>query len=328
MGDKMTYHNTRDFADAIEATAQYFNMNPVFIEKDYWVTFVLKNLSNSSERTKTVFKGETSLSKVYNCIHRFSEDVDLAIISKPGQSQQQIKDQMKAVEKASSIGLTLLEDPPPVKRGKNRFSNYRYRTIFSEGYLVVAPYIRLEISAFTNPAPYEEAGIQSYVGKYLTENDFHKDVIKYGLEAFNINVLSIERTFVEKTLSLIRSSYKGIDLLKEKIRHYHDLALLLNEERIKKMLSEKNHTILDSAYRDDKSNTTFQGEWTTKPFNEAPLFSHFDDIWGNIRTTYHSELRELSWAEKIPSDEEIIIAFTKLKEFVLGYNNVDSDKII
>ena len=41
----MTFHNDKEFADAIEATSQHFNIHPALIEKDYWVSYVLKNLS-------------------------------------------------------------------------------------------------------------------------------------------------------------------------------------------------------------------------------------------------------------------------------------------
>ncbi|MCB9285083.1 MAG: nucleotidyl transferase AbiEii/AbiGii toxin family protein [Lewinellaceae bacterium] len=72
----MTFHRTDQFEDAVNAAAAHFGMRPVFVEKDYWVTFALKNLSQSEEAKSTVFKGGTSLSKVYACINRFSEDVD------------------------------------------------------------------------------------------------------------------------------------------------------------------------------------------------------------------------------------------------------------
>jgi len=53
---------------------------PAFaIEKDAWVTLVLRMLFTSELRTHIVFKGGTSLSKAYNIIERFSEDIDLVV---------------------------------------------------------------------------------------------------------------------------------------------------------------------------------------------------------------------------------------------------------
>ena len=49
------------------------------IEKDWWVTMVLKALFKTSCANYLVFKGGTSLSKCWNLIERFSEDIDVAI---------------------------------------------------------------------------------------------------------------------------------------------------------------------------------------------------------------------------------------------------------
>lgn len=54
-------------------------INQVTIEKDWWVTVTLKALFQTDCREWLIFKGGTSLSKGFNIIERFSEDIDLAI---------------------------------------------------------------------------------------------------------------------------------------------------------------------------------------------------------------------------------------------------------
>ena len=49
------------------------------VEKDLWVTAVLECVFSLPYANKFVFKGGTSLSKVWNCIERFSEDIDFAV---------------------------------------------------------------------------------------------------------------------------------------------------------------------------------------------------------------------------------------------------------
>ncbi len=49
------------------------------IEKDAWVTLVLRLVFNAKISKHLVFKGGTSLSKAYQLIKRFSEDIDLAV---------------------------------------------------------------------------------------------------------------------------------------------------------------------------------------------------------------------------------------------------------
>jgi predicted nucleotidyltransferase component of viral defense system len=80
MENTMTFHQAQAFRDAVEAAAIYHQLQPIFIEKDYWVTYILKNIALSAYSKQVVFKGGTSLSKAYQCIERFSEDVDLALL--------------------------------------------------------------------------------------------------------------------------------------------------------------------------------------------------------------------------------------------------------
>lgn len=316
----MNFHQNTDFKEAILAAAHFFNMRPEFIEKDYWVTKSLKNLFLSNRADSTVFKGGTSLSKVFECIQRFSEDIDLAIMTTEGASQMAIKRQLKAVEVAASIGLQLLDNPPPIKRGKNRFSCYAYPSVFLlEQTISLAPYLRLEISAFTNPVPCSEKSIQSYLGQFLNQQNETKLMEDYGLMPFNLLVLDIKRTFCEKLLALIRISYKGEDELRAKLRHFYDLTLLLKKEQIQDMIDDENLAILRLAYQDDISHTTFRGEWMDKPFIEAPLFAEFDKLWNNLKSHYVRELTELSWNSEIPSEKEIKVTFSILKAFVQNF---------
>ncbi len=67
-------------ADLFAATAERMQLHPVNVEKDFWVCWLLKQLFTIREFDGWLtFKGGTSLSKCFNLIQRFSEDVDLAV---------------------------------------------------------------------------------------------------------------------------------------------------------------------------------------------------------------------------------------------------------
>ena len=73
-------HEASDtYVELIQATANQIGIPAVHVEKDYWVTRVLKRLHESGHSETVVFKGGTSLSKAHRLIERFSEDVDLAL---------------------------------------------------------------------------------------------------------------------------------------------------------------------------------------------------------------------------------------------------------
>lgn len=70
----MYLHNDQElFTEIISATANEMQLPVAIIEKDYYVTMILKELSKRAP--KCVFKGGTSLSKCYHVIDRFSEDI-------------------------------------------------------------------------------------------------------------------------------------------------------------------------------------------------------------------------------------------------------------
>lgn len=68
------------FREVIVGTAEAFGIVVPIVEKDYYVTMLLRMLSE--EKPECVFKGGTSLSKCHHAIERFSEDVDIAFSNK------------------------------------------------------------------------------------------------------------------------------------------------------------------------------------------------------------------------------------------------------
>lgn len=66
--------------ELFQATAISMGLQPMLVEKDFWVCFMLEHLFHDCKYHKAfVFKGGTSLSKSYHVIERFSEDIDLIL---------------------------------------------------------------------------------------------------------------------------------------------------------------------------------------------------------------------------------------------------------
>ena len=82
----MYLHRYREtFKDIIEQTADSSGRTPAVVEKDYYVTLILKLLSE--QLSQCVFKGGTSLSKGFHVIDRFSEDIDITFSEHIGESR-------------------------------------------------------------------------------------------------------------------------------------------------------------------------------------------------------------------------------------------------
>ena len=78
MASNIPIRHQSDFADVIGAAAALLGASSAIVEKDYWVSQVLRGLAEDFP-ADFIFKGGTSLSKAYGLIHRLSEDVDLLI---------------------------------------------------------------------------------------------------------------------------------------------------------------------------------------------------------------------------------------------------------
>ena len=146
------------FSDTIRAASQHLNIKLEFVEKDYWITQVLCELSRSKFNDISVFKGGTSLSKGYNLIERFSEDVDLAIIDDGNSSGNKIKTIIRSLEKEITHGLNEIKTKGITSKGSQfRKSVFEYPSISkinSGNNLIV------EINSFANPFPYKRLSIK------------------------------------------------------------------------------------------------------------------------------------------------------------------------
>jgi len=73
----------KDRMDLFRETARMMGIHAAIVEKDFWVCWMLDYLFHISPFAELlVFKGGTSLSKIYGLIERFSEDIDLVFIFK------------------------------------------------------------------------------------------------------------------------------------------------------------------------------------------------------------------------------------------------------
>lgn len=78
--DKVATMSAEQRRELFLESANQRGMNPAIMEKDFWVCWVLKHLFAHEEiGPHMVFKGGTSLSKVFGLIERFSEDIDLIL---------------------------------------------------------------------------------------------------------------------------------------------------------------------------------------------------------------------------------------------------------
>lgn len=236
------HQDLESFKSLISFTAKDMGLLEFYIEKDYWVTYILKNLSKSSFRDEVVFKGGTSLSKGYNAINRFSEDIDLQLTN-PNLSDNQKKRLLKNIEEEITKGMIYLENHPRESKRENiRKTIYQYPIqISEEDRGQVSDVIVLEINSLSTPEPTEKLKIESYIAKYLRKTNREEFISKFELESFKLEVLSIKRTFMEKIFAILDYTFEKNpeEELGNKIRHLYDIYKLFQVPEIKEFFYQK-----------------------------------------------------------------------------------------
>jgi hypothetical protein len=315
------HENEETFRDAIRAASDQFGIRDVFVEKDYWVTFLLKRLSQSENSKNVVFKGGTSLSKVYKLIARFSEDVDLAILKSEGQTETQVRRMIRAVEKEITSGFEeVYIEGITSKQTKYRKTAYNYNRIINPNTNTsVQEKLILEINSFVNPVPFETLSTDSLIAQFLLETGNEKAVKEYQLEPFELNVLVPKSTLIEKVLSLIRLSFcsDSIDKIKPKVRHFYDIYFLSNSQTCKEYLTSgefKND--FNRMFDEDKTKFNDPEEWLKAPYSESPIFKSFDEIWSKVKGTYETDFRLLVHGE-FPAENQIIERFKSILKILI-----------
>ncbi|ENT8826910.1 MULTISPECIES: nucleotidyl transferase AbiEii/AbiGii toxin family protein [Proteus] len=308
----MNLHNNPDvFLELINRTAEYFKIPEVYVEKDYWVTHVLLQLSLSEFRNDFIFKGGTALSKVFGLIKRFSEDVDLAMFNNRGLSSNQIKKCMKAAEETIAAGLTYIQKPDESKGSQFRKVYYKFPRIVSGEFGHASDVILLETNSFTSPEPFSFMPTESLIAEFIKKAQIeggNEIITRYGLEKFEVNVLDIKRTVAEKILGLVRASSEADpkQALADKIRHIYDLCMIKRNKHYSQFFdSDSLWKMMDIVIQADRDQFREAGQWLDQPLHKSVLFSKSSEIWENIRGIFHGEFSELVYDSDLPSDDEV-----------------------
>ncbi|MDO4160128.1 MAG: nucleotidyl transferase AbiEii/AbiGii toxin family protein [Prevotellaceae bacterium] len=307
--------------DAIRATSEWMEIMPAFVEKDYWTSKILQNLSNSAYGNKIVFKGGTSLSKGYGLVSRFSEDIDLAVLAE-NLTGNQIKTLMSNVSKEITIGLneTVL-DGVTSKGSRYRKMLFSYPTMFNKNKSenrAISEYVVLEINSFANPYPYERITMESFITSFMRYRGMTDMIEKYDMGTFELNILDRRRTLTEKLVSLMRCSMADdyIAKLSSKIRHFYDLHYLLHDSECHRYLESTNfNNDFSALLNDDYKRFDNPDGWQQKAVADSPLINNLHDVWGQLYRVYLRELAALAY-KPIPSQNDIEQSMEEILSYI------------
>ena len=218
----MLHDNSELFEQAVLKTSEYMKIDAGIIEKDYYVTLMLKEISR--QVPDIVFKGGTSLSKCHKIINRFSEDIDLTIDYDTKPSEGKRKELKKHILSAiESLGFELVDSDEI--RSRRDFNKYivNYPSVFNRQGL--KNHLQIETMVKIKAYPNKEMEAASMIYDYLSKEGYKDIIAEYELNPFSLNVQSAERTFADKIFAL--ADYYLSGKITENSRHIYDLYKLL-----------------------------------------------------------------------------------------------------
>ena len=229
-------------------TADKMGLNDAVVEKDFWVCFTLDYLFHRSAwKDHITFKGGTSLSKAYNLINRFSEDIDLILdwrllgyeVSEPWAERSKTKQDFFNKE-ANSRAEEFLKNTmcPGIQNDLTQVLGqsaavyiddkdpqtiiFAYPSLFSSPSTL--RHIRLEIGSLAAWTPAKEAVITPYAAECYPQ--------VFDVTGTSVLTVLPERTFWEKATILHHEANRPEDSLMPPrySRHYYDLYRMANSD--------------------------------------------------------------------------------------------------
>ncbi|RYG39142.1 nucleotidyl transferase AbiEii/AbiGii toxin family protein [bacterium] len=243
-----------DFTAIVVAAREHLGipgLTEQLIEKDYFVTEMLRIVA-ASLPAEAIFKGGTSLSKGWDIIRRFSEDVDLFVDPKkfsPPLGKNGIDRTLKKLrdQVGQHPAFTLTASKP--SGGFGRADDFAYPQSFG-GIAAVKSTVLLEAGTASGREPVVTLDIESYVARFLREAGVELEA--EDRSTFPMRVMHFRRTFVEKMFAI----HAKVELFKEGgkpigtyARHYYDLFCLLLRPEVPDMLRTEEYAHIKDDYR-------------------------------------------------------------------------------
>jgi hypothetical protein len=234
------FRDSDEFGPTVDAAAERLGISPTAVEKDYWVTQVLRTLAHEFAED-FVFKGGTSLSKGYGILERFSDDLDILILR--GDRSKGATDRlMKSMGQAAAA---IAQGQADRYGGSETGVHRAYRVSYPATYRptdVVATSVLLEMGVRGGPNPHEQVPIGSLLGDVLEA--IGADLDKYDdLRPFGVAVLHPGRTLLEKLYGIhtlarqLVANTLNAGKLRRNGRHFYDVYQLVDRAQVEQIMA-------------------------------------------------------------------------------------------
>lgn len=254
----------------VQKVTELMHIDEAAAEKDWWVTAVLFALFKTKVAKYLLFKGGTSLSKGWNIINRFSEDIDMALgrefflkekqltcaqcstntqihhLREKGQDYifGEFKEDLQ--KQLMTLGLNvkvIAENELPDENGKTKTVDHdkdpsviyiQYPSLYQNETTYATPVVKIEISVLSMDEPFEMKRISSLIEQVFPDEDVDSDIVQH------IKTVSPARTFLEKAFLLCEEYQKKTPRTYRMSRHLYDLEKLSHTSYMEMALNDSN----------------------------------------------------------------------------------------
>lgn len=263
----------RDSADdlfaLVGAASEHLRVPQEFVEKDYWVTELLRSTAKPVDDAIVIFKGGTSLSKAFGLIDRFSEDVDILIVPDQSFGKRRVHKILKHICERAGEDLDIAAENQldrGSETGIHRNVHYIYPARLAPE--IVTEGVLLEMGRRGGDLPRERRVLQSMIARYVIETGAAAEDEFEEFASFEIDVLAPERTLVEKLALLHRLSVNDDgSALARNGRHLYDIYKLLTDESIMTKLRSDPATVARLAVDADAQSLKWELPVEPRPAN-------------------------------------------------------------
>jgi len=276
--------NLEELSALVGRTSNALGLPMNFVEKDFWITELLRSVTKPIEYAVPIFKGGTSLSKAFGLIDRFSEDVDVLVFITRARSKEfgvgSIDGILREICDRGGRDLSIgPERQLPVQSSKGEHRSVRYVYPARTAAVTTQDGVLLEAGIRGVSEPRQSRTIRSYVSDYAISQLNLPETEYDELAPFTVEVLNPERTLVEK-LSLLHdlgSRYPATsDKLNNAGRHYYDIFKLLSDERLVSLLKGRDGLVAEMAAESEANSRKWGWPFTPRPKSGFAASAAFD----------------------------------------------------
>ncbi|MCH5297693.1 MAG: nucleotidyl transferase AbiEii/AbiGii toxin family protein [Ruminococcus sp.] len=215
-------HNNKElFHDILLAVREDTGIHPAIIEKDYYVTLLLKKIVEKNP--DIIFKGGTSLSKCHKIINRFSEDIDIGVNADKATEVMRRNLKYDILSAVEDLGFAV--DNAEHIYSRTYFNRYQIEYPNTESVSYIKPFLYVETATFMKPFPFEVKEADTYIYRFLKEKGMKDLIEQYGLHPFDVKVQTLDRTFIDKLFAL--GDYYLTEKTNGYSRHLYDLYKIM-----------------------------------------------------------------------------------------------------